>query len=660
MKDQSHPEAASSSCGTCEHGHDDSPLPRDALVITSGALLACGLLLQWFNIGPAVLATAGFALSTLAGGMLVFPAAFKALRRLSLDMNVLMTVAVVGAWLIGEHAEAASVVFLFALSELLESWSVGRARRAIRSLLKLTPETANLKQADGHSAEVPVHEIKVGDRILVRSGDRVPLDGAIVSGASAINQAPITGEAIPVEKAAGDPVFAGTINGEGSLEVEVTKLASDSTLARIIQLVEDAEQQKAPTQRFVDKFARIYTPAVFVAAIVVALLPPLLAGQPWEVWSYRALALLVIACPCALVIATPVSIVSGLTALARRGVLIKGGAYLETVGKLRALAVDKTGTITQGQPRVTNVIALAGLTESDVLAKAAAIDTHSSHPLARAVVAAAKERGVSFVPAESYQSKTGLGAEAIIEGHPYFIGNHKMAHELGVCSPEIERRLAEIEARGESLAVLGHRPHPGCQGEVLGILAIGDTIRPEVSAALKSLHAAGIEKIIMLSGDNQRTVDAIARQADIDEAMGDLLPEDKVTRIRELVQRYQHVGMIGDGVNDAPALAIASVGIAMGAAGSDTAIETAGMALMNDDLTKLAEAITMGKRTLSIIRFNVGFALALKAVFLILAFTGYTSLWLAILADTGATLLVIANALRLLGAPRSDVAVAPR
>jgi Zn2+/Cd2+-exporting ATPase len=348
------------------------------------------------------------------------------------------------------------------------------------------------------------------------------------------------------------------------------------------------------------------------------------------------------------VIATPVSIVSGLTALARRGVLIKGGAFLEAVGKLRALAVDKTGTITQGRPRVTEVIPWEGQSDSEVLRKAAAIDTHSTHPLAEAVTAAAQDRGVSFIPADKYQARTGRGAAAVIDGHPHFIGNHKMAHELGVCSPEIEKRLEEIEGRGQSLAVLGHTPHESCTGNVLGILAIGDTMRPEAPEALHQLHAAGIEKVIMLSGDNQRTASAIAKQAGIDEARGDLMPEQKVDAIRDLVTSYKHVGMIGDGVNDAPALAVASVGIAMGAAGSDTAIETADMALMNDDLRKLADAITVGRRTVRIIQFNVAFALMVKAVFLVLAFTGHTSLWLAILADTGATLLVIANALRLL------------
>jgi len=448
-------------------------------------------------------------------------------------------------------------------------------------------------------------------------------------------------------------VFAGTINGEGSLTVRVTKAASDSTLARIIKLVEEAEEQKAPTQRFVDKFATIYTPAVFGVALLVALLPPLLMGGAWSEWTYRALVLLVIACPCALVIATPVSIVSGLTALARRGVLIKGGAHLEAVGKLRALAVDKTGTITQGRPQVTGVIPLGDMSEEEVLRRAAAIDAHSEHPLAKAVVAAAQNKAITWSEATQYQSVTGRGATAVIDGHPHFIGNHKMAHELGICSPEIEARLTEIENQGQSLAILGHTPHEGCEGKILGILAIGDTMRPEAANALTLLHDAGIEKVVMLSGDNQRTVDAIARQAGIDEAYGDLMPEQKIEHIKRLMAEHHYVGMIGDGVNDAPALALASVGIAMGAIGSDTAIETADMALMKDDLTRVAEAIALGRRTLRIIQFNVAFALIVKAVFLILAFTGHTSLWLAILADTGATLLVIMNALRLLGGAKN-------
>ena len=603
-------------------------------------------------MGPDWLANAAFALATLSGGLLVFPAGWKALLARRLDMNVLMTVAVAGAWLIGEHAEAAAVVFLFALSELLESWAATRARRAVDTLLELSPATAIVMEPDGTEREKPVAEVAIGTSIRVRSGSRVPLDGEVISGNSAVNQAPITGESIPVEKVPGDPVYAGTVNGEGSLQVRVTKPADASTLARIIQLVGEAEQLKPAAQRFVDRFAAIYTPVVFGVAILVALIPPLLAGAVWETWIYRALVLLVIACPCALVIATPVSIVSGLTALARRGVLVKGGIFLESVGKLRALAVDKTGTITRGKPEVVGITAVGGLSEEEILRRAASINIHSEHPLAVAIVTTARSRNVVFESAEDYVSITGQGAQAAVHGHPHFIGNHKMAHEAGVCTPDVETILAGIEAKGQSLAVLGHLPHGECKGEILGIIAIADTLRPEVVEALRLIHAAGIQKIVMLSGDNQRTASAIAAQAGIDEAVGDLMPEQKVDHVRKLVGQYTHVGMIGDGVNDAPALAVASVGFAMGAIGSDTAIETADIALMKDDLTKVADAILTGRRALRIIRFNVTFALAIKAVFLVLAFAGLAGLWLAILADTGATLLVILNSLRLLGQPK--------
>jgi Cd2+/Zn2+-exporting ATPase len=639
--------------GDCDHcGHDDSPFLQGLLVTISGVLTTIGLVLGWMKIGPAWLSMAAFAIATLAGGMLVFPSAWKALLAKRLDMNVLMTIAVVGAWIIGEHGEAAAVVFLFSLSELLESWAATRARRAVQALLELSPATAIVIAADGTEREIAVAEVPIDAEIRIRSGSRVPLDGEVISGNSSVDQAPITGESVPVEKAPGDPVFAGTVNQEGSLTVRVTKAAGDSTLARIIQLVGEAEEQKPPTQRWVDRFAAIYTPAVFIAAILVAVIPPLLMAQEWIPWIYRALVLLVIACPCALVIATPVSIVSGLTALARRGVLVKGGIYLEAVGKLRALAVDKTGTITQGKPQVVGITTVGNLTNGEILRRAAAINTHSEHPLATAIVAAARSRNIAFGSAADYVSITGQGAQATVDGHPHFIGNHKMAHEAGICTPAIEEILSDIEAQGQSLAILGHFPHGDCKGEILGIIAIADTLRPEVVAALRQIHAAGVQKIMMLSGDNQRTASAIAKQAGIDEAIGDLMPEQKVEHVKRLVAQYTHVGMIGDGVNDAPALAVANVGFAMGAIGSDTAIETADIALMKDDLTKVAETIITGRRVLRIIRFNVTFALVIKAVFLILAFLGIAGLWLAILADTGATLLVILNSLRLLTRPK--------
>ena len=623
-------------------------------VAASGMLTGVGLVIGWTKITPAALSVAVFVCAIVAGGWFILPKAIGAVRRLSLDMNVLMSVAVLGAAGIGQWSEGAAVVFLFALSELLEALSLGRARRAIQSLMQLSPEAALLKRGDSFE-EVPVERVKVGDTIAVKSGSRVPLDGEVISGTSAINQAPITGESLPVEKKPGDTVFAGTINGEGALDVRVTKLSTDTTLARIIHLVEEAQSQKAPSQRFVDVFAKYYTPAVFGVALGVWLIPPLLFGGAWLVWTYRALVLLVIACPCALVISTPVSIVSGLTALARRGVLIKGGAVLEAVGKLTALATDKTGTITEGQPRVTRVVPLNATAEKEILRIAAAIDIHSEHPLALAVVKHARDKEIEFPRSENYRAQSGRGAEGEVDGHSYFVGNHRFTHELAVCSEDLERRLAEIEAQAQSVVVVGHKPHADCQGEVLGVLAVGDAIRPNAADAIRSLHSAGLKNVIMLSGDNQRTVNAIAKQAGIDEAFGDLLPDQKVERVRELMARHKNVGMIGDGVNDAPAMATASVGIAMGAAGTDTALETADMALMKDDLSKVAEAIRLGRRTVRVIQANIAFALAVKALFLVLAVLGYTSLWLAILADTGATLVVIANALRLLRPWRSVV-----
>jgi Cd2+/Zn2+-exporting ATPase len=619
-------------------------------VIVSGAFTGMGLALQWLKVEPEWFRLGCFGLAIVAGGWFIAPKAFGALRRRSLDMNVLMTVAVAGAMAIGEWSEGAAVVFLFALSELLEAFSVARARRAIQSLMELTPETAVVK--DGESLrETPVAEVAVDSVIAVKSGARVPLDGEVVAGGSVVNQAPITGESMPVEKKPGDGVFAGSINGEGSLDVRVTKPANDSTLARIIHLVSEAQSQKAPSQRFVDTFARYYTPAVFVVALLVWLVSPLLFAGAWSVWTYRALVLLVIACPCALVISTPVSIVSGLTALARRGVLIKGGAYLEAIGKLRVLAVDKTGTITEGRPRVTQIMVRGAKSEEELLRVAAAIDAHSEHPLAKAVVETAQQRGVSFTRATNYQARTGKGAEGDVDGHAYFVGNHRFAHELGVCSEDLERQLAEMEAQAQSVVVVGHRPHGDCAGDVLGVLAVADTVRANAADAIRALHAAGIRKVVMLSGDNQRTVDAIAKQVGIDEAHGDLLPDQKIERVRALLAEHTHVGMIGDGVNDAPAMAAASVGIAMGTAGTDTAIETADVALMQDDLSQVAGAIHLGRRAMRVIQVNIIFSVAVKAVFLVLALLGYTSLWLAILADTGATLVVIANALRLLRPP---------
>ena len=615
----------------------------------SGILVGVGLIGRWTQVAPARASQVLFGAAMLAGGWFLLPKAWRAVLRLRPDMNLLMLVAVTGATVVGEWAEAATVVFLFGLAEWLEGWAERRSHRAVEALLDLAPKVAAVKR-EGRFVEVSVEEVAPGETIAVKSGMNIPLDGEVIAGESAVNQAPITGESVPVDKKNGDTVFAGTINGEGSLEIRVTKTAGDTTLARIIRLVEEAQEQKAPTQRFVDVFAHYYTPVVTVLAVLVFLVPPLFFGGAWTEWLYRACVLLIIACPCALVISTPVSIVAGITALARRGVLVKGGAHLESIAKLRALAVDKTGTITEGKPTVQGVEMLNQKSEREILRIAAAIDVHSSHPLALAVVEHVKQRGVDFPRAANFQARSGRGAEGVIDGHAYFVGNHRFTHELGVCSEDVERRLSAIEGKGQSVVVVGHRPHDDCAGEVSGIIGIGDTVRANAGGAVRALHKAGIASVVMLSGDNQRTVNSIAKQVGIDEARGDLLPDDKVAAVKTLREKHGSVGMVGDGVNDAPAMATATVGIAMGAAGTDAAIETADIALMKDDLGKIAETIRLGQRTLGIIRFNIAFALGLKALFLVLALLGYASLWLAILADTGATLLVVGNALRLLQA----------
>lgn len=636
-------------CG-CSHEEEENRLETISLVV-SGILVGGALLAQSLAVGS-IAVTAGLAISAmLSGGWFLLPKAWVAVRQFRPDINLLVVIAVLGASIIGEWVEASAVVFLFGVAEWLEGWADRRARRATKALLEIAPKYALVKR-EGRFVEVPVDQVELDETVSAKSGMSIPLDGEVLMGESSVNQAPITGESVPVDKKPGDSVFAGTINGEGSLEIKVTKVEGDTTLARIIRLVAEAQEQKAPTQRFVDVFARYYTPIVTVAALLVFLVPPLLMNGDWSTWLYRACVLLIIACPCALVISTPVSIVAGLTALARRGVLVKGGAHLETIGQLKGLAVDKTGTITEGKPKVIAVETLGASTETEVLRIAAAIDDHSAHPLAKAVVAQANARKIDFDRAKNYQARSGRGAEGTLEGHAYFVGNHRFTHELEICSEDVERRLATIEEKGQSVVVVGHRPHDGCKGEVLGIIAIGDTLRPNAKGAIAELHAAGVEEVVMLSGDNQRTADFIARQVGIDQARGDLLPDQKVEAVKALREKHGVVGMVGDGVNDAPAMATASVGIAMGAAGTDAAIETADIALMQDDLGKIAETIRLGRRTLRIIHFNIIFALSLKAVFLVLTLIGYASLWFAILADTGATLLVIANALRLLAAPK--------
>jgi Cd2+/Zn2+-exporting ATPase len=497
---------------------------------------------------------------------------------------------------------------------------------------------------------VAVAEVRPGQRFVVPAGERIPLDGRVVAGSSAVNQAPITGESVPVEKEPDAEVFAGTINGDGALTIAATKTFEDTTLARIIRMVEEAHARRAPSEQWVERFARVYTPAVMVLALLVFLVPPVLFGGAWSEWLYRALVLLVIACPCALVISTPVAIVASLASAARAGVLVKGGAFIELPAHLRAIAMDKTGTITRGEPEVVRVIPLNQHTEAELLARAAALEARSTHPLARAVVRHAEQQGLVPQPAVDVQMLKGRGLTGTFDGEAFWLGSHRYVVERGQDSPELARQAEALEADGKTVIVIGNARH------VCGLVAVADTIRPEARKVMQQLHAAGVPHVVMLTGDNRVTAEAIAREVGIDEVHAELLPEGKVEKVEKLVARYGTVAMVGDGVNDAPALARASLGVAMGAIGSDAAIETADVALMTDDVSRLAWLIGHAKRTLAVIRQNIMFSLAVKALFVVLTFAGMASLWGAIAADVGASLLVVANALRLLRATPLSVA----
>ncbi|MHB6338078.1 heavy metal translocating P-type ATPase [Klebsiella pneumoniae] len=578
--------------------------------------------------------------AVFTGGLSTYKKGWIALKNRNLNMNALMSIAVTGAMLIGHWPEAAMVMVLFALAEVIEAKSLDRARNAIRGLLDLTPEQATVQQADGTWREVGAKQITIGARVRVKPGERIALDGEVLEGRSAVNQAPITGESLPVEKSPGDSVFAGTINESGSFEYRVTALANNSTLARIIHAVEAAQGSRAPTQRFVDQFARWYTPVVFGVAIAVALLPPLFMGAAWLDWIYRALVLLVVACPCALVISTPVSIVSGLAAAARHGILIKGGVYLEEGRKLRWLALDKTGTITHGKPAQTDFVTWGNALASDSRSIAASLAARSDHPVSKAVAQAAQTDGVALLDVAEFNALPGRGVQGQINGATYHLGNHRMLEELRQCTPELEQRIAALETAGKTVVML-----VGAKG-VHGLFAVADTIKDSSKRAIAELHALGINTV-MLTGDNPHTAQAIAAQAGIDRAQGNQLPDDKLREVEQL-SRNGKVGMVGDGINDAPALARADIGFAMGAAGTDTAIETADVALMDDDLRKIPTFVRLSRATAQVLMQNIVLALGIKAVFLVLTFTGHATMWMAVFADMGASLLVVGNGLRLL------------
>ncbi|MCU0211766.1 heavy metal translocating P-type ATPase [Pseudomonas shahriarae] len=579
--------------------------------------------------------------SILSGGLTTYKKGWIALKNLNLNINALMSIAVTGAILIGQWPEAAMVMFLFTVAELIEAKSLDRARNAISGLMQMTPEQATVRQADGSWVEQEVKTIELGAIVRVRPGERIGLDGEVTAGQSTIDQAPITGESLPIEKTVGDKVFAGTINQAGSLEYQVTAAANNSTLARIIHAVEQAQGSRAPTQRFVDSFSKIYTPAVFLFALGVAVIPPLFMGAVWFDWIYRALVLLVVACPCALVISTPVTIVSGLAAAARKGILIKGGVYLEAGYKLDYLALDKTGTITHGKPVQTDYLALFPNVEDNAPALAASLAARSDHPVSLAIANAAVDKKLPLQVVDNFEALAGRGVRGEINGEVYHLGNHRLVEELGLCSPALEEKLFALEKQGKSVVLLLDKSGP------LALFAVADTVKDSSREAIQQLHDLGI-KTLMLTGDNTHTAQAIAAQVGIDQAQGDLLPTDKLKAIEDLYGKNHRVGMVGDGINDAPALARAEIGFAMAAAGTDTAIETADVALMDDDLRKIPAFIRLSRQTSSILKQNIALALVIKAIFLAVTFMGMATMWMAVFADMGVSLLVVFNGLRLL------------
>jgi len=625
---------------------------RTTLTTLSGAWLALAFALHAVLAGDVLAALSGeggvplpsvllYALSIAAGVGYVLPKAWSALRALRPDMHLLMMVAVAGAVLIGEWFEASTVAFLFAVSLLLESWSVGRARRAVQSLLESAPPIARLKQ-DGREIEVAPEEVSVGSQFIVRPGEKIPLDGEVVTGHSDVDQAPITGESVPVAVEPGATVFAGTVNGDGLLEVRSSKPADQTTLANIIRLITEAQSRRAPSEQWVDKFARIYTPLVLAIAFGLCVLPPLLLGGAWGVWFYRALVLLVIACPCALVISTPVSIVAALARAARSGVLVKGGLFMEAPARLSAIAFDKTGTLTEGRPKVTGIIPFNGQGEAELLRIAGALESGSNHPLAKAILTEARARNIDVAAATDHRALPGRGVTGRIGGTTYWLGSPRYLSERGGAPQPLRDRIASLASAGHTAVVIGN------EDGVCGLIALADQPRPQARKAIQALHRLGIQHVVMLTGDNPATARAIADELGIDDVHAELLPEDKVTVVQELVRRHGRVAMVGDGINDAPALAAASLGLAMGAAGSDAAIETADIALMTDDLHQLPWIIRHARRTLNIIRQNIAFALGLKLAFVVLTVFGLATLWMAIAADMGASLVVIFNGLRLL------------
>jgi Cd2+/Zn2+-exporting ATPase len=616
----------------------------------SGVFALLGALLSWVGVA-AWLSNAAFGIAILFGGLLVWRRAVVSLKARMPDMNVLMSIAVFGAVALGEWGEGATVFFLFSLGGLLESRALERTRRSIRDLMELAPPTARVGR-HGDVVELPVDEVIIGDSVIVRSGERIPVDGVIARGTTAVDESAITGESLPAEKAEGDKVFAGTLNTNGLIEVAVTAPAHDSTLAQIVFLVEEAQAARAPSQRLVDRFSRYYTPVVIALAVAIAVVPPLLGSLlgldwgPWGEWVNRALVMLVVSCPCALVLSTPVAIVSGITRASRDGVLVKGGAFLETAARVSTVAFDKTGTLTKGKPHLAAIVAVNGYNEGQVLALAGALEAHSNHPIARAIVHAAAGRAHPGELAE-YGEVAGRGVRASVDGVVWELCSPACAAENGALTGGVDAARQALEEQGQTTLVLLSG------GRAAGVLGVADEMRPETVSAIEALRDRGLEHLIMLTGDNELVGRSVAERAGLTGVLSQLLPAGKTDAVRELQERYGVVAMVGDGVNDAPALAAADIGIAMGAAGTDTALETADVALMRDDLSALPGFFDLGQRTMRTIIVNVAFSIAVKAVFLVLAVTGYATLWMAVFADTGVSLIVIANGMRLLRSPRA-------
>ena len=614
--------------------------PRAISVFASALLFALGFALG-LGGAPEAARVGTYVAAIAVGGVPIFRAALAGIRARHLDMNVLMSAATIGGAAIGEWAEAASVVVLFAAGNALQVYAIDRTRGAVRALVRLAPAEALVKQ-DGSEVVVPAGEVDAGETVIVRPGERFAVDGMVVEGSSAVDEAPVTGESVPVEKGIGDEVYSGTLNGSGGLLVRVTRRAVDSTLQKIVRLVEEAQAKKAPAEQFVDRFSRVYTPIVVAVAVIVAIVPPLL-GAGFGEWFYRALALLIIACPCALVISTPVTVVSGIGAASRRGILVKGGAALEAAGRLKALAFDKTGTLTEGRPVVSRIVALDGRDETEALALAAALERRSEHPLAHAILTAAAgsaEDGAGLPPVSSFRSVAGRGAEGVVHGNRYLIGSPRLFAERGIALDEANGALDEVGRAGETPVVLGD------EEAILAVFGLADALRPDARPTVEALRRAGVEELVMLTGDAEAPARRTAEALGVGYRAG-LLPEQKVEAVRGLVEKHGDVGMVGDGVNDAPALAASSVGFAMGAAGTDVALETADVALMQDDLPKLAEAVRLSRATERIIRQNVFVSIAIKGLFVLLAPFGLVALWLAVLADMGTSIAVTLNGLRL-------------